>query len=346
MNQGFRTQRDAPLRGRNTFGVTAHAPLWIEVTTPEALAGVLTWPEVRDEPFLVIGGGSNILFAGDPQGAVISLRARDIRIVEQSDQHAVVRADAGVRWHDLVQWTLRQGLNGLENLVLIPGTAGAAPIQNIGAYGTEAGEFVHAVESMDPATGRVRRFRQAECDFAYRDSRFKREAGRHLIVALELRLSWRPRLRLNYAGIAQALEAAGIDSPSAQDVADAIAGIRRAKLPDPERLGNAGSFFKNPIVPTAVAEALQERFPDLPVFAANRPEQRKLSAAWLIDACGWKGHRTGDAGIADSHALVLVNHGQASGAELLDLARRVADSVQQRFDVMLEPELRVIGAVW
>ncbi|HSR64470.1 MAG TPA: UDP-N-acetylmuramate dehydrogenase, partial [Xanthomonadaceae bacterium] len=274
-------------------------------------------------------------------------------------ERAIVRADAGVEWHALVRWTLGQGLAGLENLALIPGTAGAAPIQNIGAYGAEVRECIHVVEAFERGTRTLQRLPAGACAFAYRDSLFKRAPDHYVVTAVEFALSRAPRLRLDYAGIGEELAAMGVDAPTPSRVAEAVCRIRRRKLPDPAVVGNAGSFFKNPIVPHAQAEALQREHPRLPVFptgafpadaashgvAAGGP-RCKLSAAWLIDQCGWKGHREGDAGVAATHALVLVNHGHATGAQLLDLARRIAASVHERFGVALEPEPRIVGARW
>jgi UDP-N-acetylmuramate dehydrogenase len=302
---------------------------------------------LRDGPVLVLGGGSNLLFAGDPEGVVLALTGRGHRIVADDASHAIVRADAGGEWHDLVLWTLGQGLSGLENLALIPGTVGAAPIQNIGAYGVEVRERIHAVEAFERATGTMHRFSAGDCAFAYRDSRFKHAPDRYVVAAVEFALPRTPELRLEYAGIGAELEAMGVDgTPRPTQVAEAVCRIRRRKLPDPAVIGNAGSFFKNPMVPAAQAGALQAEHPALPAFPGGSDDVRKLSAAWLIDACGWKGHREGDAGVADSHALVLVNHGHASGAQLLDLARRIAASVRERFGVAIEPEPRIVGASW
>jgi UDP-N-acetylmuramate dehydrogenase len=246
----------------------------------------------------------------------------------------------------LVLWTLERGLSGLENLALIPGTVGAAPIQNIGAYGVEIAQLIHVVEVIDITDRQLYRFDRESCHFSYRNSRFKQEADRYLVTAVEFSLSRYPVLRLGYTGIHEELAAMSIDDPSAYDVAQAVIRLRRHKLPDPAVLGNAGSFFKNPIVPAADALALHDQYPQLPVFEIQNKMTCKLSAAWLIDACGWKGHRHGDAGIAPSHALVLVNHGHATGIELLSLARKVADSVYERFQIRLEPEPRLIGALW
>ncbi|WP_119718992.1 UDP-N-acetylmuramate dehydrogenase [Cognatilysobacter tabacisoli] len=346
MSEAVRVTRDAPLRTRNTFGVDARAPWLVEVADAARLPEALSAPPLRLGIALVLGGGSNLLFAGDPDGPVLALTGDRIAVIDDDGDRAIVRADAGVEWHRLVLWTLDRGLCGLENLALIPGTTGAAPIQNIGAYGVEVGETIHAVEVFEPSTGQVHRLGRDACRFGYRDSVFKHDADRYLVTAVEFALSRTPALRLDYAGLGDELAARGVATPDARDVADAVIAIRRRKLPDPAVLGNAGSFFKNPIVPAAQADALLAAHPALPVFRAGAAGRRKLSAAWMIDACGWKGHRDGDVGVAASHALVLVNHGRATGAQLLDLARRIADSVHARFGVAIEPEPRVIGAQW
>lgn len=342
----YRLRRDADLGTRNTFRVAARAPWLLEVNDLSVLGEALALDQVRGLPLLVLGGGSNLLFAGDAPGAVLSLGASRIALAGQAGGRVVVRAEAGASWHGLVMWSLEQGLCGLENLALIPGSVGAAPIQNIGAYGVEVGEHVLAVEAWDREAGRTVRLDREACAFAYRDSVFKRHPGRWIVTAVELGLARQAPLRLDYVGIGEELEAMGVRAPTARDVAEAVIRIRRRKLPDPAVTGNAGSFFKNPIVPEAQARALQAAHPRLPVFPGDRPGTRKLSAAWLIDACGWKGAREGDAGVAASHALVLVNHGRASGAQLLALARRIAASVHERFGVALEPEPRLVGAQW
>lgn len=336
----------ADLSDRNTFHVAAHAPLLVEVVDPAALPDVLALPQVTGRPLLALGGGSNLLFAADPEGVVLSFGNRDAAIIGHHLDHAIVRAGAGAPWHALVMWSLGQGLSGLENLALIPGTAGAAPIQNIGAYGAQVGEFVHAIDAWDTHARAWARFDNEACRFGYRDSVFKQHPGRWLITAIELRLPYLHELRLDYAGIREELAARGVATPSARDVADAVIAIRTRKLPDPAVLGNAGSFFKNPQLPAAQADALHQRFPVLPQYPGEAEGLRKLSAGWMIEACGWKGHRDGDAGVAPGHALVLVNHGHASGAEVLALARRISASVQEHFGVSIEPEPNLIGARW
>jgi UDP-N-acetylmuramate dehydrogenase len=346
-----RSIASAPLR--NTFGVDARAGRLIETDDANDLPGLFAGELAGASP-LVVGGGSNLLIVENPALA-LALTSHTIRPLASHDDHVIVRADAGTEWHAFVLWTLEHGFAGLENLALIPGTVGAAPIQNIGAYGVEVGECIHAVDVFERATGTFHRFDAAACAFAYRDSVFKRDLDRYLITAVEFalpRAAARPAsaLKLDYAGIRDELVAMGEAAPDPRTVAEAVIRLRRRKLPDPAVVGNAGSFFKNPIVPLAQAEALLADHPQLPVFRGAGDDSRKLSAAWLIDACGWKGRRSdtgsGDAGVSAQHALVLVNHGRASGAELLDLARRIADDVQSRFGVAIEPEPRLIGAHW
>ena len=349
MTAAYRLLERARLDARNTFGVHATAPMLVEVADAAALPELFGYAMLRDGPVLVLGGGSNLLFAGDPPGATLALTAQRIDMLEDDGTGAIVRADAGVAWHDFVLWTLGHGLCGLENLALIPGTVGAAPIQNIGAYGVEVRERIHAVEAFDRKSGGFVRFAAGECEFAYRDSLFKRDPEHYIVVAVEFALSRTPALKLEYAGIGEELQAMGVEAaPRASQVAEAVIRIRRRKLPDPALLGNAGSFFKNPIVPVAQADALLARHASMPVFRGAGDDSRKLSAAWLIDQCGWKGYRDddGDAGVAPSHALVLVNHGSATGTQLLDLARRIAASVRERFGVSIEPEPRIVGARW
>ena len=349
MTAAYRLLERARLDARNTFGVHATAPMLVEVADAAALPELFGYAMLRDGPVLVLGGGSNLLFAGDPPGATLALTAQRIEMLEDDGTGAIVRADAGVAWHDFVLWTLGHGLCGLENLALIPGTVGAAPIQNIGAYGVEVRERIHAVEAFDRKSGGFVRFAAGECEFAYRDSLFKRDPEHYIVVTVEFALSRTPALKLEYAGIGEELQAMGVEAaPRASQVAEAVIRIRRRKLPDPALLGNAGSFFKNPIVPVAQADALLARHASMPVFRGAGDDSRKLSAAWLIDQCGWKGYRDddGDAGVAPSHALVLVNHGSATGTQLLDLARRIAASVRERFGVSIEPEPRIVGARW
>jgi UDP-N-acetylmuramate dehydrogenase len=344
---GYQLAENVSLQGRNTFRVPARAAMMADVKRSDALAELFDFAMLRHGPVLVLGEGSNLLFAADFPGVVICPTMASLAILEDDGSHALVRADAGVAWNDLVGWTLARGLVGLENMALIPGTVGAAPIQNIGAYGAEVGEFIETVEAFARDTGQVKRVARADCGFAYRDSVFKREPERWVVTAVELRLPRQAELRLDYAGVREELAAMGVgDTIRAPHVAEAISRIRTRKLPNPALIGNAGSFFKNPIIPLAQADALKGEHAALPVYPGDSEATRKLSAAWMIEQAGWKGLREGDAGISAQHALVLVNHGNATGAQLLDLARRVAGSVRAKYGVALEPEPRIIGAAF
>jgi len=344
MAEAYTLIEQAPLASRNTLRVAATARWLATVNSAAALPGLLDLPAARG-PVMVLGEGSNLLFADDYPGLLVQPAFTEVGIVTDTGGTAVVRAEAGADWDALVDWTLARGLAGLENLALIPGLVGAAPIQNIGAYGAEVAECIGVVEAWDRQAGRTVRLDRAHCGFGYRDSVFKRTPDRWIVTAVELRLSRDAAPRLGYAGVREELDATGIATPTPTDVAEAVRRLRRRKLPDPGVIGNAGSFFKNPVVPAEVAARLRDEHGDLPVYPAG-PGLSKLSAAWLIERCGWRGVREGDAGIAAQHALVLVNHGQASGAELMALARRVARSVEARFGVRLEPEPRIVGADW
>jgi len=337
---------NASLKALNTFHVEASAAQLLELHDPSLLPDVLALPQVADAPLLVLGSGSNVLLAGNVEGTVLVFANRSIEILEHRADHTVVRAGAGVSWHGLVMWSLQNGLSGLENLALIPGTAGASPIQNIGAYGVQVDEFIQTVEAWDREAAAWVRLDPEACQFGYRDSVFKQMPERYLITAIELRLPLLHALRLGYAGINEEMQAMGVELPVAADVANAVINIRKRKLPDPDVLGNAGSFFKNPVLPLEQVDVLLQHFPDLPVYPADQETRRKLSAAWMIEACGWKGYRDGDAGVSPHHALVLVNHGTATGEQLLALARQISASVLEKFGVPIEPEPRLIGAQW
>lgn len=338
---GWAVTRNAALDDRNTFGVSARGAWLVEVWDPAALHAVLALPEAKHQRLLVLGAGSNVLFTGDFAGLVLVMANRGIELQSHERGSVQVRAAAGEGWHHLVCWTLARGLCGLENLSLIPGTVGAAPIQNIGAYGAELAESLQAVDAYDRVHGEPVRLTRAQCGFSYRDSVFKQQPERWIITGVELVLHGDAPLRCDYTGLHDELVAMGVGTPTAKDVAAAVCRLRRRKLPDPAVLGNAGSFFKNPVVSDQQAVRLQQAHAGLPLFGALGG-QKKLSAAWLIERCGWKGFREGDAGVSDQHALVLVNYGSAAGAQIWALAQRIRDSVEQRFGVRLEPEPRIL----
>lgn len=328
----------ADLRALNTFGLPARAARLVRIDDPAQIAALARQPDWHAMPRLVLGGGSNIVLTGDFAGIVLKVAIAGRALVGEDEAAWYVRAGAGEDWHAFVCWTLAQGWPGLENLSLIPGTVGAAPIQNIGAYGLELGERLHSVDAVSLDDGTPRRFAAAQCAFGYRDSVFKHAAaGRWLITAVTFRLPRRWQPVTAYAELARELAARAIAAPTPHDIAAAVIAIRRRKLPDPACIGNAGSFFKNPLVDAATLERLLARHPDLPHYP--QPDGRhKLAAGWLIECCGWKGRDLGPVGCFERQALVLVNRGGARGADVVRLARAIEDDVFERFGVRLEPE--------
>ncbi|TIC83681.1 UDP-N-acetylmuramate dehydrogenase [Crenobacter intestini] len=336
-------RQDVSLRPFNTFGLDARAAHYAELSDLADLPALLAHTTYRQGPVLWLGGGSNMLFTRDWAGLVVRVATRGVRVVEDAGDRVIIEAAAGETWHDFVGHTLALGLSGLENLSLIPGTVGASPVQNIGAYGVEVKDSITEVVCADLAAGgALRVLSNAECRFGYRDSVFKHEmAGRLLVTAVRFALTRGGVANTAYGDIGAELAARGIGAPTPAEVGEAVCTIRRRKLPDPAVLGNAGSFFKNPVLDADAAARLIERHPTLPHYPA--PGGRvKLAAGWLIDQAGLKGYRAGDAGVHEKQALVLVNHGEASGAELLALARRVQETVRERYGVELEPEPLVI----
>src|SRR5690606_22602632 len=307
-------QEHFPLRPYNTFGVEAFAKQYIEIRSEEALARLFTEYRARtQQPLLVLGGGSNILFTGDFDGLVIRITIPGIR--HALSQHTVkVTAGAGVVWNELVWYCVDRGFAGIENLALIPGTAGAAPIQNIGAYGVELKDVFVSCRVFDTQRGEFSTFDKTACRFSYRESYFKREAkGRYIITQVTLQLSLTPALNTSYGAIRAELAERDISDPTIKDVATVVSAIRTDKLPDPSTIGNSGSFFKNPIVPVQYLKQLQSTFPDKDfVCYPAGAGQVKIAAGWLIEQCGWKGKRIGDTGTWKNQALVLVNHRNAS----------------------------------
>ena len=326
------------LRGRNSFGVDQRAAHLVEFETAEDLrtffaAGI-------PGRWTVLAGGNNILFTEDYDGVLLTPAARQIALVSDDGDEVRLRVDAGVEWDDLVEWAVQRGLWGIENLSLIPGKAGAAPVQNIGAYGCEAKDAIRRVEMYCVETGTVLTLDAAHCGFGYRESVFKHDLkGRVIITAVEIALSHTPRPRLGYGDVEREVEARG--GATLRNIREAICSIRRAKLPDPAVLGNAGSFFKNPVVEAPVAENLLKAYPDMPHYPA--PEGReKLAAGWLIDRAGMKGHRAGNVGVHERQALVIVNHGGATGGEVIAFARTVQARVREKFGIEIDTEVNIL----
>lgn len=328
----------ASLRDHNTFGLPAVAQTLVRITRDADVRRVLDHPQLGRQPKFVLGGGSNVVLTKDVPGVVLKVEVAGRRLAETRPDAWIVEAGAGENWHDFVAWTLDQGLPGLENLALIPGTVGASPVQNIGAYGVELAERFDSLDGVDLVTGRGVTLDRALCRFGYRDSVFKHElAGKTVITRVRFRLPrpWQPVL--GYMDLERKVAETGITAPDARTLFGWVCGIRRAKLPDPAVIGNAGSFFKNPVVSAEQCRDIIGRDPEIVHYPL--PDGRvKLAAGWLIDACGWKGKTVGRAGVYEKQALVLVNRGGASGAEVVTLARAIQESVYGRFGIRLEPE--------
>jgi len=335
--------RACNLRALNSFGLPATAHTLVHVRSDADVRRVLDHPELGTQPKLVLGGGSNLVLTRDPQAVVLRVEVMGKRLVAERDDAWIVEFGAGEAWHDAVAWSLDQGYPGLENLALIPGTVGAAPVQNIGAYGLELADRFDSLDAVSLVTGRVATLDARACAFGYRDSVFKQPAeagglaGKALITRVRLRLPkpWQPVL--GYLDIERRMAEAGNPAPDARTLFDWVCAIRRAKLPDPAVVGNAGSFFKNPVVSAEQCRDIIGRDPHI-VHYPLADGRFKLAAGWLIDACGWKGKRVGNAGVYERQALVLVNCGGATGAEVVTLARAIQESVYGRFGIRLEPE--------
>ncbi len=338
MQANLPISHDFSLASLNAFRIPAKARHYLRVNGAAELDAVRRDPHLTGLPRLVLGGGSNMLFTRDFDGLVLHMTGLGKEVLGEEGGKILVRAKAGENWHAFVQWTLAQGLGGLENLSLIPGTVGAAPIQNVGAYGTETKDVFHSLTAYDMASGEVRVLDAAACRFAYRDSLFKHPEGRELVVldvTFALPADWTPNLR--YAELARAVEEVGLAAPTPADIGRTVEAIRRRKLPDPAEIGNAGSFFKNPVVSADHCARLRAQYPEL-VHHAQPDGSEKLAAGWLIDQCGWKGRSLGAAGVYPKQALVLVNLGGAQGEDVVRLARAIQADVAAKYGVELEPE--------
>lgn len=327
------------LKERNSFHVEQRVKRLVEVTSEADLQELFSEPV--EGPWMVLSGGNNILFTRDYEGLLITPTAQEITVLSDDGEHVKVRAEAGLEWDDFVAWAVERELWGVENLSLIPGKVGAAPVQNIGAYGAEAKDCLVEVECYLPEKGRLMHFSREECRFGYRESIFKQELkGRAVILAVTFELSRTPRPNIAYGDVAREVEARG--GVSLKNIRKAICAIRRSKLPDTALLGNAGSFFKNPVVESRKAEQLKAAWPDMPTYPSAEGAGRvKLAAGWLIDRAGLKGYREGSVGVHDKQALVLVNHGGSTGGEVIALARKVQQQVKEKFGVEIDTEVNI-----
>jgi UDP-N-acetylmuramate dehydrogenase len=349
-NSPMIVERNVPLQAHNSFGIVAKARVLVRVRDADDVRQVLADPELGAIPKFVLGGGSNIVLTGDVKPLVLKVEVTGRRVIDSGPRATVVEAGAGENWHDFVDWTLDQGLDGLENLALIPGTVGASPVQNIGAYGVELQDRFESLDAIDLVTGKTFTLDAAQCAFGYRDSVFKHMPakdgdfglnGRALILRVRLSLPkpWKPVL--GYLDLGRKMQESGNREPSARQIRDWVCAIRSGKLPDPRVIGNAGSFFKNPTVTPEQCQDIIAREPGI-VHYPMPDGSVKLAAGWLIDACGWKGKSVGNAGVYEKQALVLVNRGGATGGEVVTLARAIQTSVYERFGIRLEPEPVVV----
>lgn len=342
-------EENVSLKKYNSFGINVLSRGFAVFATQEELAGLLEAASTAAGaargaplPLLILGGGSNILFTRDFDGWVLKNEIRGVELIREDEQYVYVRVGAGENWHGFVQYCLQRNWAGVENLSLIPGNVGATPMQNIGAYGVEIREVFFELEAWSLEDGKVYTFSVNDCDFGYRDSSFKRRyKDRFVILNVVYRLNKIPRFNIAYGAIREELDHMGVQQLSIQAISEAVIHIRRSKLPDPAETGNAGSFFKNPVVGAQAFAALKVEFPGVVGFP-NADGTVKLAAGWLIEQCGWKGYRKGDAGCHAQQALVLVNYGGASGAEIYALSEEILQSVKRKFGVVLEREVNII----
>jgi UDP-N-acetylmuramate dehydrogenase len=332
--------RNISLKKYNTFHLDYKAECLILVKSEEEAIQVIKDGEQIKKPFLVLGSGSNMLFTSDSIGTIIHPEIGNITVEEVSKEYVIVSSGAGVNWDTFVEWTVNHGYGGLENLSLIPGTVGATPVQNIGAYGVEVKKSIEKVRTVSLTDGEIKEFSNSSCRFSYRDSIFKGELkGKYLITKVYFRLTTKPILNISYGSLKEEVRKLG--PLSLKTVRQAVINIRRSKLPDPEIIGNAGSFFKNPVIEKAVADNLKLKYPGIPCFNDSEG-YNKIAAGWLIDQCGWKGKSIGNAGVHDKQALVLVNNGNATGKEIFELSEAIKKSVADKFGIELQREVEVI----
>jgi UDP-N-acetylmuramate dehydrogenase len=332
-------RENVPLKPYNTFGMNVSARWFSSVGSVEELQEIFSKPEWKSLHF-ILGGGSNILFTKNVDAIVLRNELRGIEVVSEDEDHVFVKAGAGEVWHEFVQDCIRHDRPGLENLSLIPGSVGAGPMQNIGAYGVELKDLFHELEAFHISEGYVRTFNSGDCKFGYRESVFKRDLkNQFFITSVTFRLPKKPKFNTSYGAIETELEHMGVKELSIAAISQAVINIRSSKLPDPAKIGNAGSFFKNPVISSEKHAGLKNEFPALVSYPSGN--EFKLAAGWLIEQCGWKGKRFGDAGVHKDQALVLVNYGNANGQEIFDLSEQIMQSVSEKFGVQLEREVNI-----
>lgn len=331
------------LRGYNTFGIEAEARQFVEISSIDQYVSIRKSGEYAHLPHLFLGGGSNVLLTKAQEALVVKISIPGISVLKEDADYVWLKGGAGVVWDEFVQYAVNQGWSGLENLSLIPGTVGAAPMQNIGAYGAEIKDTFESLEALNLQTLELEVFDAKACAFGYRESFFKRAGkGQYLISSVTFKLSKKPSVKTSYGAIQDVLAAKGITQPSIREVADAVIEIRKSKLPDPKEIGNSGSFFKNPTVSASEASRLMAEFPGIPNYPVEGSTDVKFPAGWFIEKAGWKGFRRGDAGVHAKQALVLVNYGEATGGEILALSEEIKQSIKDTFGVSLETEVNIL----
>jgi UDP-N-acetylmuramate dehydrogenase len=335
-------EQNISLKPYNTFGIDVKSEYFLDIQSVDVLREFLKGDTRKFKPFLVLGGGSNILFTKDFKGTILRAGLKGFETVRETNDNVWIKAYAGEKWDDLVGFCVERGYGGVENLSLIPGSVGAAPVQNIGAYGAELKDVFYELQAMHIKTGDIRIFTKADCAFSYRNSTFKSKVqGQFIILSVTLTLSKKPVFNTIYGSVEAELKNIGNGEKSLKSIREAVSRIRRSKLPDPAEIGNSGSFFKNPVITGMKYSELLDSFPNLVAYK-DQSDGYKVSAGWLIEACGWKGKRIGDAGVYPMQALVLVNYGGAKGKDILELAKDVRESVKERFGIELENEVIII----
>lgn len=338
----MKIEENISLKNFNTFGIDVKAKYFCRIKNENELNDLLKDNIFKNYSYFVLGGGSNILFTKNFEGLVVKIENESIYKIDEDENSVIIKASAGVVWETLVQYTLDNNYGGIENLTLIPGTVGAAPIQNIGAYGQELRDTFHSLDGIEIDSHQKRTYLKSECNFGYRYSIFKQELkNKFIITSVTLKLNKNPEVNTSYGAIKSELERNGITIPSIKDVAEVIRGIRRSKLPDPSEIGNAGSFFKNPEVNNETFVKIKEKFPDVVSFPVD-DRSLKIPAAWLIEKCGWKGKSFGNFGVHKNQALILVNFGGASGGEIYELSQKIKESVVKEFGITLQEEVNII----
>jgi UDP-N-acetylmuramate dehydrogenase len=333
-------EKNSSLKSYNTFGIDVRATYFSRFSTTEELSKL--FEEYKSSPFLIIGGGSNLLLTKDFDGIILKNEILGKNIVEETSDSVLVKIGGGENWHEFVLWAIENGFGGIENLSLIPGNVGASPMQNIGAYGVEIKDVFDHLYAYHIETGETHKFSLEECQFGYRESVFKRALkNQYVITEVCFRLEKNRKVNTTYGAIEQELQKMGITSPSIRDVSNAVIAIRKSKLPNPAELGNAGSFFKNPVVEQSIADSILEKFPNAPIYPAENGN-KKLAAGWLIEQAGWKGKTVGTCGVHKLQALVLVNYGGSTGEQIYDLSSAIISDIQEKFGVTLEREVNIL----